>query len=49
MRTTINIPDDLLQKVMAFSPSKTRSGAIADDLRAYLKQVKKERLLALKC
>ena len=48
MRTTLNIDDDLLSTVMQLNKGKTRSQAIRDALEAYVKQKKKEQVLALR-
>ena len=48
MRTTINIDDDLLEGVMRFTQAKSRVDAIRIALREYLRQQRKQQVLALR-
>ncbi len=47
MRTTVDIPDDLLKKVMHWSKAKTRSEAIRTALAEYVRREAVEALIAM--
>ncbi|MBI4311012.1 MAG: type II toxin-antitoxin system VapB family antitoxin [Chloroflexi bacterium] len=47
MRTTVDIPDDLLKKVMYWSKAKTKKEAIHTALSEYVRREAMEALLAL--
>ncbi len=47
MRATLNIPDDLIREVQAISGEKSKTKAIITVMEAYVKQKKREQLLAL--
>jgi Arc/MetJ family transcription regulator len=44
MKTTLDIDDDILKKVMDISKSKTKKGAIVTALNEYLRLKKREEL-----
>ncbi len=44
MKTTLDIDDDILKKVMDVSKSKTKKGAIVTALNEYLRLKKREEL-----
>jgi Arc/MetJ family transcription regulator len=44
MKTTVDIDDDILKKVMDISKSKTKKGAIVIALNEYLRLKKREEL-----
>lgn len=46
MRTTVDIPDDLLNKVMYWSKAKTKKEALAIALKEYVRREAVEALLA---
>ena len=46
MKTTIDIPDELLNDVMKLNGYKTKKKAIIDALSYYLKHMRIERLIA---
>lgn len=48
MRATLNIPDDLISKVLELSGEKTKTKAIIKALQEYIRQQKIKRLLSLK-
>ncbi len=48
MRTSLNIDDSLLAKVMQSTGKKSRSEAIRVALSSYLKQQQKNKILALR-
>ncbi len=48
MRATLNIPDELIREVQAISGEKSKTKAIITVMESYVKQKKKEELLALK-
>jgi len=48
MRATLNIDDDVLAEVMNFTGKKNRSEAIRVALSSYLKQQRKNKILALR-
>jgi len=47
MKTTLDIDDDILKKVMEASKSKTKKGAIVIALNEYLRLKKREELKGL--
>jgi len=47
MKTTLDINDDIMKKVMKVSKSKTKKGAIVTALNEYLKLKKREELKKL--
>ena len=47
MKTTLDIDDDMLKKVMEASHSKTKKGAIVTALNEYLRLKKREELKGL--
>ncbi len=48
MRTTLNIPDDLIIEVQKASGEKSKTKAIVKTMKEYIKQKKIMELLALK-
>lgn len=46
MRTTINLPDDLLTEAIKLSKEKTRTATIIAALREYIRARRVERLIA---
>ena len=46
MRTTINLPDDLMEEATRLSPEKTRTATIIAALRAYVREQRVEQILA---
>lgn len=48
MRTTLDIPEDLIREAMKITGSKTKSALIKDALEAQIKRIKRKRLLAFK-
>ena len=48
MRTTINIDDDLVEKVMHYSHAESKADGIRIALRAYVQQQRKQQVLALR-
>jgi metal-responsive CopG/Arc/MetJ family transcriptional regulator len=48
MRTTLNIPDDLINEVQKVSGEKSKTKAIVETMKEYIKQKKIMELLALK-
>ena len=48
MRATLSIPDELLSEVQKLSGEKTRTRAIVAAMEAFIRQRKKEKLLALR-
>lgn len=46
MRTTVNLPDDLLTEAMKLSKEKTRTATIIAALREYIRARRVERLIA---
>ncbi len=48
MRTTLDIPTDLLEKVMKITKAKTKSEAIRTALRMVINQEKRMKLLTLR-
>lgn len=45
MKTTLNIPDDLVQKTMKLSKSKTKTDAIVIALEEYIRRKKLEDII----
>ena len=48
MRTTLNIPDDLISEVQKISGEKSKTKAIVKTMKEYIRQKKLTELLALK-
>ncbi|MEQ9467144.1 MAG: type II toxin-antitoxin system VapB family antitoxin [Ekhidna sp.] len=48
MRTTLDLPEDLVKEAMKITGSKTKSALIKDALEAQIKRIKRKRLLAFK-
>ena len=48
MRTTLNIDDDTMEKVMSYTGQKNRSEAVRLALSSFIKEQKKKKLLALR-
>ena len=48
MRTTINLPDDLIEDVMELSGAKTRTEAITTALSRYARRLRREKLQELR-
>ncbi|MDA8052583.1 MAG: type II toxin-antitoxin system VapB family antitoxin [Deltaproteobacteria bacterium] len=48
MRTTLNIPDDLVDEVLKISGEKSKTRAIIKTMKEYIRQKKIAELLALK-
>lgn len=48
MRTTLSIDDEIANQLMQATGEKNHSSAIRHALQAYLKQIRKEKLLALR-
>ena len=48
MRTTINIDDDIMNKVMSYTGQKNRSEAVRVVLSSFIKDQKKKKILALR-
>ena len=46
MRTTINLPDDLLQEAMGLSAEKTKTAVIIAALQAYVWEQRVEQIIA---
>jgi hypothetical protein len=46
MKTTLDIPDDLLQEAMAVSKSRTKTEAVITGLRELIRQRKIERVIS---
>jgi Arc/MetJ family transcription regulator len=46
MKTTLNIPDDLLKEAMTVSKSRTKTEAVLTGLRELIRQRKIERVLS---
>ena len=46
MRTTINLPDDLLKEAMGLSSEKTKTAVIIAALRAYVRERRVEQIVA---
>jgi hypothetical protein len=47
MKTTLNIPDDLVKKTMKLSKSKTKTAAIVIALEEYIRRQKLESIISL--
>ena len=47
MKTTLNIPDDLVNKTMRLSGSKTKTGAIVTAMKEYIRRKKLEHIMEL--
>ena len=45
MRTTLNLPDDLVSEAMKVSDKKTRTATIVEALREYVRARRVERLI----
>lgn len=48
MRTTIEIPDDLMEEAMSITGAKTKSQLIADALAEKIQRIKRQRILSFK-
>lgn len=48
MRTTLDIPQDLIEEAMSVTGAKTKSQLIKDALEAQINRVKRQRLLSFK-
>ena len=48
MRTTLNIPDDLVSEVLKVSGEKSKTKAIVKTMKEYIKQKQIRELIALK-
>ena len=48
MRTTVNIDDDIMKKVMSYTGQESRSKAVRLALASYVREQKKKKLLALR-
>jgi len=48
MRTTLNIDDDILDKVMSYTGQENSSKAVRLALASFVQEQKKEKLLALR-
>ena len=48
MRTTLNIDDDIMNKVMSYTGKKNRSEAVRVVLSSYINDQKKKKILALR-
>ena len=46
MKTTLNIPDDLIRKAMALAKHKTKTEAVVVALQEYVRKKKIENILA---
>jgi hypothetical protein len=47
MKTTLNIPDDLVNKTMRLSGSKTKTAAIVTAMKEYIRRKKLEQIVEL--
>jgi hypothetical protein len=47
MKTTLDIPDDLVNKTMQLSGSKTKTAAIVTAMKEYIRRKKLERIVEL--
>ena len=45
MRTTLNLPDDLLKEAIGLSPEKTKTAVIIAALRAYVRERRVEQIV----
>ncbi|HWK58857.1 MAG TPA: type II toxin-antitoxin system VapB family antitoxin [Parapedobacter sp.] len=48
MRTTVDIPEELIAEAMALTNTKTKNQLIKEVLEAHIKRIKRKRLVALK-
>jgi Arc/MetJ family transcription regulator len=48
MRTTLNIDDDVMDKVMSYTGQQNRSKAVRLALASFVREQKKKKLLALR-
>lgn len=48
MRTTLDIPEDLVDEAMKLTGAKTKSQLIREALEAQIERIKRKRLIALK-
>jgi len=48
MRTTLTIPEDLIEEAMELSKAKTKNQLVKKALKAYINTIKRQRLIALK-
>lgn len=48
MRTTLDIPEELIAEAMALTNTKTKNQLIKEVLEAHIKRIKRKRLIALK-
>ena len=48
MRTTLNIDDDIMDKVMLYTEQRNRSEAVRFALSSFIKDQKKKKILALR-
>ena len=46
MRTTINLPDDLMEEAIRLSPKKTKTATIIAALRTYVRERRVEQIIA---
>ena len=47
MKTTLNIPDDLVKKTMKLSKSKTKTAAIITAMEEYIRRKKLEGIISM--
>jgi Arc/MetJ family transcription regulator len=48
MRTTLEIPEDLIEEAMRLTGAKTKSQLITDALKEKIEKIKRQRLLTFK-
>ncbi|MCL6259553.1 type II toxin-antitoxin system VapB family antitoxin [Aquiflexum sp. TKW24L] len=48
MRTTLEIPEDLIEEAMKLTGAKTKSQLITDALKEKIEKIKRQRLLTFK-
>lgn len=48
MRTTITIPEKLMEEAMELSNAKTKNQLVTKALKAYINSIKRKRLITLK-
>ena len=48
MRTTVTIPDDLLDELLALSATTHRTQAINEAIRGYVRRTKVQKLMAMR-
>lgn len=48
MRTTLDIPENLVEEIMEMTQAKTKNQAVREVLENYIKLVKRKKLLAMK-